>query len=58
MSRIFKNATRVLILLGRNEENIAEMAFNFVRRLVETFEHHEKRDKFQIEYIDNLAERS
>ena len=58
MSRIYENAAHVLVWLGRDEEHIAEKAFQFIQKLVDTFGNDSQRDIFRTNYIDSLDEHS
>ena len=58
MNTIYRKATRVLVWHGRDVERVAELAFELVRRLVDTFGDHEKRARFDVENMHNLTERT
>jgi hypothetical protein len=58
MNQIYKNASRVLVWLGLDDQAMAEPAFKLVRELDEIFQDEEKCEKFRIDNTDHLEERS
>ncbi|GJD02526.1 ankyrin and HET domain-containing protein [Colletotrichum higginsianum] len=52
MDAMYRNATRVLVWLGRDEKRVAEAAFNLIKELAATFGDEQRRMEFSRSHSD------